>query len=274
MSGCSYSSTGTYGATKGVCDTVTFEIPKPIDLVLRAVYDLVIEESGQTEDSEDFQHRFFKEITRVELAMLKSKADVPLPTFHHPLPAMKTYRSFMCGASIYEGLGDAKLRLRDHDIIEIRYWHCPYASICQEHDEKICLRTHALTEAADLLSPSTFAGIEDLRFSEEGNCSVFCQIMYTGDLRDIATEDKVIDERPCIHLTREEAEAFLLQTFVVGAEYACNHLPEVNVRQTLRDLARRIDDAGIEERHLARYAFLKRGLKYWRQGKNAFIRHA
>lgn len=248
-------------------------MPVPVRVVLEAVYDMVVELSGETKDPAFFQHRFFGEITRVELAMLKQKADVALPTFHHPLPAMKTYRSFMCGASIYEGLGDAKLRLRDFDTIEIRYWHCPYAVICRERETKVCLRTHSLAEAADLMSPTKFTEIEDLRFVEEGNCIVFFCVQFTGDIREIDTEDRVIDERPCLHLTREEAETFMLRTMMVGTEYACNHLPEVNVRQSLRQMAERIDKVDLDENYLHMFPFLKRGLKYWRKGKNAFTAH-
>jgi hypothetical protein len=249
------------------------EIPRTVEVVMRAVYDLVLEISATTGNPAAFQHRFFKEVTRVELAMLKAKADVALPTFRHPLPAMKTYRSLMCGTSMYEDQGNAKIRLRDHNIIEIRYWQCPYADICKDHEEKVCLRTHSLMEAADLLSPTTFDEIEDLRFSEEGNCIVFVRVNFTGDLREIDAAERVIDERPCIHLTRDEAASFLLRTLMSGAEYACNHLPEVNVRHSLRDLAKRIDEAGLAEKDAAEYPFLRRGLKKWRQGKNAFTRH-
>jgi hypothetical protein len=252
---------------------MTKDLPRPIGVLIEAIYDLVLEISNEMDNPTAFQHRFFGELTRVELAMLKQKGDMTLPVYPHPLPAMKTYRSFMCGASIYDGLGDAKLRLRDHDTLEIRYWKCPYARVCASREERICIRTHALAEAADLMSPSTFNEIEDLLFSEEGNCNVFFRVNFTGDLREIAVEDKVIDERPCLHLTREEAETFLLRTFMAGAEYACNHLPEVNVRHTLRQLARRIDEAGLEERHMHEFPMLNRGLKYWRKGKNAFTRH-
>ena len=249
------------------------QLPEPLGVVVRAIYDVVQETSAGTDRPADFQHRFFGHLTRVELAMLKHKADVALPVYPHPLPAMKQYRSFMCGASVYEGLGDAKLRLRDHDTIEIRYWHCPYAPICAEREERICLRTHSLAEAADLLSPTSFIEIEDLHFSEKGNCDVFMRVNFMGDIREIDPEDKVIDERPCLHLTREEAEAFLLRTFLTGAEYACNHMPDVNVRHTLRQLAERIDEVGISDEHLHEYPILERGLRYWRKGKNAFTRH-
>jgi hypothetical protein len=252
---------------------LTFELPEVIGVLLEAIYDQVLEESQGTRDPEDFQHRFFKEVTRVEFAMLKKKADISLPVYHHPLPAMKTYRSFMCGASIYEGLGDAKLRLRDHDVIEIRYWHCPYSVICRDREDRICVRSHALTEAADLLSSTTFDEIEDLRFSEEGNCTVFVRMLYTGDLREIDVEDKVIDERPCMHLTREDAEIFLLRAFMAGAEYACNHLPEINVRHTLRALAERIDARGLPKNQTAAFPLFEPGLRSWRKGKNAFTKH-
>jgi len=252
---------------------MSMDLPRPISVVLEAIYDLVLEISSETDNPAAFQHRFFGEVTRVELAMLKQKGDMVLPVYPHPLPAMKTYRSFMCGASIYDGLGDAKLRLRDYDTIEIRYWKCPYAAICTPREDRICVRTHSLAEAADLMSPSTFNEIEDLFFSEEGNCNVFFRVNFTGDLREIDVEDKVIDERPCLHLTREQAETFLLRTFMAGAEYACNHLPEVNVRHTLRQLARRIEAAELEDEYLHEFPMLKRGLKYWKQGKNAFTRH-
>jgi hypothetical protein len=251
---------------------VVDNLPEPIGTVLEVVYDLVLEMAADTNNPEVFQHRFFGELTRVELAMLKQKGDMALPMFPHPLPAMKTYRSFMCGASIYDGLGAAKLRLRDHDTREIRYWHCPYANVCSARSENICVRTHSLTEAADLMSPSTFNEIEDLIFSDEGNCDVFVRINFTGDLREIAVEDKVIDERPCMHLTREEAETFLLRSLMAGSEYACSHLPEVNVRHTLRKLAKRIDKAGVDDEHLIEFPMLGRGLKYWRQGRTAFTR--
>jgi hypothetical protein len=247
-------------------------LPVPLGAVMGAIYDMVLELSRTTDDPPSFQHRFFAELTRVELAMLKQRADVPFPMFPHPLPALKQYRAFMCGASIYEDMGNAKLRLRDHDTIEIRYWKCPYASICTAHEERICVRTHSLTEASDLMSPARFREIESLHFSEDGNCQVFVQVNFTGDLRDIDPEVKVIDEKPCLHLTREEADTFLIRTLLVGAEYAANHLPEVNVRQTLRDLAGRIQAAGIEERYLVEFPFLKRSLRFWSKGKNAFTR--
>jgi hypothetical protein len=248
-------------------------IPEPVRAVLATVYDVVIELGEETKDPGGFHHRFFGELTRVELAMLKKKADMALPVYRHPLPAMKTYRSFMCGASIYDGMGDAKLRLRDYDTFEIRYWHCPYAVICEERTTKICIRTHSLSEAADLMSPTTFNEIEDLRFVEEGNCIVFVRMHFTGDIREIDTEDRVIDERPCLHLTREEAEIFMLRSLMVGTEYACNHLPEVNVRHTLRQIAEGIEKAKLDDKYLHEFPFLKRGLKYWSKGKNAFTRH-
>ncbi len=248
-------------------------IPEPVRVVLATVYDMVIDLGEETKDPAGFHHRFFGEMTRVELAMLKKKADVALPVYHHPLPAMKTYRSLMCGASIYDGLGDAKLRLRDYDTFEIRYWHCPYSCICKERTTKICIRTHALSEAADLMSPTSFNEIESLEFVEAGNCTVFVRVLFTGDIREIDTEDRVIDERPCLHLTREEAETFMLRTLIVGTEYACNHLPEINVRHTLRQLAKGIEKSELDEKYLQEFPFLKRGLKYWTKGNNAFTRH-
>jgi hypothetical protein len=123
------------------------------------------------------------------------------------------------------------------------------------------------------MSPTKFIEIEDLRFVEEGNCIVFFRVQFTGDIREIDTEDKVIDERPCLHLTREEAETFMLRSMMVGAEYACNHLPEVNVRPALRKLAEGIDRADLEEKYMHEFPFLKRGLRYWHRGKNAFTVH-
>jgi hypothetical protein len=248
-------------------------LPLPIRVLLESVYDQVLELGEETSDPPDFHHRFWGHVTRVELAMLKQKGDMTLPVFHHPLPAMKTYRSFMCGASIYGGLGDAKLRLRDYDTVEIRYWRCPYSGICGTRPTKMCMRTHSLTEAADLLSPTKFQEIEDLRFSDEGNCTVFVRVLFTGDLRDIDPADRTIDERPCLHLTREEAETFLLRAIMAGAEYSCEHLPEVNVRHTLRELANRIDKADLEDRYFHEYPMLKRGMVQWRKGRNAFTRH-
>jgi len=246
-------------------------IPRPIGVVLKAAYGLVIELSNGTDDPEGFQHRFWGHVTRVVLAMLKGKGDMTLPVFHHPLPAMKTYRSFMCGASIYEGLGDAKLRIRDFDTFEFRFWQCPYAEICGSGPKVMCMRSHAISEAADLLSPTTFEEIEDLQFSEEGNCTAFVRFHFTGDLRDISQEDRTIDERPCLHLTREEAETFLLRTIMAGSEYSCVHMPEVNTRQALRRMAEVIDAAELGEAAFHEFPMLKRGLSYWKKGKNAFI---
>ncbi len=248
-------------------------LPRPIGVLIEAVYDLVIELGEVTKDPEEFQHRFWGHLTRVELAMLKGKGDMTLPVFHHPLPAMKTYRSFMCGASIYEGLGDAKLRIRDFDTFEIRYWQCPYYPICDARVPKVCIRSHSLSEAAELLSPVTFEEIEDLQFSGEGNCIAFVRFHYTGDLREISQEDKTIDERPCMHLTREEAETFLLRAIMAGTEYSCVHLPEVNTRSALRQMAASIDAAELEPQAFHEFPMLKRGLGYWRKGKNAFIQH-
>ena len=248
-------------------------LPEPIGALIEAVYDLVIELGEDAKDTEDLHHRFWGQVTRVELAMLKGKGDMVLPVFHHPLPAMKTYRSFMCGASIYEGLGDAKLRIRDFDTFEIRYWHCPYRAICGSREPKVCMRSHSLSEAAELLSPVTFEEIEDLRFSEEGNCIAFVRFHYTGDLREISQEDKTIDERPCMHLTREEAETFLLRAIMAGAEYSCVHMPEVNTRHALRQMAESIDAVELEPHHFHEFPMLKRGLGKWRKGKNAFIQH-
>ena len=251
---------------------MTGAMQEPIRVLIQTVYDAVIELGEATRDPPGFHHRFMGEVTRVEIAMLKQKADVALPMFRHPLPAMRTYRSFMCGASIYDGLGDAKIRMRDHDTIEIRYWQCPYAIICKERETKICMRTHSLAEASDLMSPTKFEEIEDLRFNEGGNCTVFYRVLFMGDLREIDAEEKVIDERPCLHLTREEADTFLLRTFMVGTEYACNHMPEVNVRQTLRRIAQGINEAELEEHFIHEFPFLRRGLSYWSEGQNAFTR--
>ncbi len=248
-------------------------LPEPIRALIEAVYDLVIRIGKESGNLDGFQHRFWAGVTRVELAMLKGKGDMTLPVFHHPLPAMKTYRSFMCGASIYEGLGDAKLRIRDFDTFEIRYWHCPYSAICGARDTKVCMRSHSLSEAAELLSPVTFEGIEDLQYSEEGNCTAFINFHFTGDLREISQEDKTIDERPCMHLTREEAETFLLRAIMAGSEYSCVHMPEVNTRQALRDMAESIDAAELESQYFHEFPMLDRGLKLWRKGKNAFIQH-
>jgi hypothetical protein len=248
-------------------------LPKPIGILLEAVYDQIIELGNTTEDPEGFYHRFWGHLTRVELAMLKGKGDMVLPVFHHPLPAMKTYRSFMCGASIYDGLGDAKLRIRDFDTFEIRYWHCPYSKICGSRNAALCIRSHSLSEAAELLSPVTFEEIEDLQFSEEGNCIAFVRFHFTGDLREISQEDRTIDERPCLHLTREEAETFLLRSIMAGAEYSCVHLPEVNTRRALREMAEVMDSTEIEEHYFHEFPMLKRGLCHWRKGKNAFIQH-
>ena len=59
-------------------------IPEPVRVVLSTVYDLVIDLGEKTKDPAGFHHRFFGEMTRVELAMLKKKADVALPVYHHP----------------------------------------------------------------------------------------------------------------------------------------------------------------------------------------------
>lgn len=253
--------------------TAPDRLPRPIRVIIETVYDTILRLGEGTRDPEGFQHRFWGHLTRVELAMLKGKGDMVLPVFHHPLPAMKTYRSFMCGASIYEGLGDAKLRIRDFDTFEIRYWQCPYNEICASRETVICMRSHSLSEAAELLSPVTFVEIEDLQFSEEGNCIAFIRFHYTGDLREIAQEDKAIDERPCMHLTREEAETFLLRVIMAGAEYSCTHMPEVNTKSALRDMAEAIDAAGLTPDELHEFPMLRTGLGYWRKGKNAFIQH-
>ncbi len=248
-------------------------LPRPIGVVIEASYDLITDLSRDLDDPEGFQHRFWAQVTRVELAMLKGKGDMSLPVFHHPLPAMKTYRSFMCGASIYEGLGDAKLRIGDFDTFELRFWHCPYCDICGSRETMICMRAHSLSEAAELLSPVTFEEIEDLRFSEEGNCIALVRFHFTGDLREISQADRTIDERPCMHLTREEAETFLLRTIMAGTEYSCVHLPEVNTRKALRWMAERIDGADLPEDSFHEFPMLKWGLGFWRKGKNAFIQH-
>jgi hypothetical protein len=242
-------------------------------VLIEAVYDLVNELAAETKDGADFQHRFWGHLTRVELAMLKGKGDMTLPVFHHPLPAMKTYRSFMCGASIYDGLGDAKLRIRDFDTFEIRYWRCPYCAICGARDPKVCMRSHSLSEAAELLSPVTFEEIEDLNFSEEGNCIAFVRFHYTGDLREISQAERTIDERPCLHLTREEAETFLLRAIMAGAEYSCVHLPEVNTKKALRQMAEAMDSAELTTEDLHEFPMLKRGLAKWRKGANAFVQN-
>lgn len=246
-------------------------LPEPIVIMMEAVYDTVVELGEGTKNPGMFQHDFWGNLTRVELAMLKQRADMTLPVFPHPLPAMKTYRSFMCGASIYEGLGAAKLRIRDFDTFEMRYWRCPYAPICAPRETKLCMRTHSLAEAAELLSPVNFEEIESLTFSEEGNCVVFVRFHFTGDLREIEPEDRTIDERPCMHLTREEADTFLLRTVMAGAEYSCSSLPEVNMKQALRGIAERVEAAGMDKRYLQDYPMLKRALKYWKKGENAFI---
>ncbi|UCC94097.1 MAG: hypothetical protein JSW25_05405, partial [Thermoplasmata archaeon] len=68
-------------------------LPRPIGVLLEVVYDQVMALGSSTSDPDDFYHRFWGHLTRVELAMLKGKGDMVLPVFHHPLPAMKTYRS-------------------------------------------------------------------------------------------------------------------------------------------------------------------------------------
>jgi hypothetical protein len=250
---------------------VQIEESEPLGVVLGAVYDIIIKLSEGVERPPKFQHDFLGHVTRVEMAMLREQGDLSIVSYPHPLPAMRKYRSFMCGAHVYDQMGNAKIRIRDFDVMEIRYWHCPYRVLCASRDTKVCLRTHSMAEAAELMSPVEFEAIESLEFSEEGNCLAFLEVRYTGDLREIDVEDKVVDEKPCIHFTHAEAETFLMRTFLVGAEYACKEMPGIRFKSTLREMAKRMA-AAEDEDTATKHPFLRIALGKWKDGESAFIR--
>jgi len=244
----------------------------PLMAVVEAVYDEVLAITQESDAGAAMQHDFFGELTRVEVAMLRQRTDRPLPTYTHPLPAMRTYRAFMCDAKVYDEIGNAKIRMWGADVIEIRYWHCRYARVCAARDRRICMRTHSLAEAAELMSPTTFRRIDQLEFSEEGNCVVLLRVGFEGDLRAIEPEEKIVDESLYCHLSREEADEFFLKTFLVGAEYAVGHVTGLKPRQTLTDLARRLKRMGVTRGVLAKSAVLKLAMDRWQRGENAFVK--
>ncbi len=247
------------------------EEDEPLGTVIGAVYDTILEQSEGVESPPRFQHDFLGHMTRVEIAMLREQGDLSIKSYPHPLPAMRKYRSFMCGAHVYDEMGNAKIRIRDFDVMEIRYWHCPYRVLCASRDPKVCMRTHSMAEAGELMSPVEFEAIESLEFSEEGNCLAFLEVRYTGDLREIDVEDKVVDEKPCIRFTHTEAETFLMRTFLVGAEYACKEMLGRRFGPTLREMAERMAAAEGEDTAV-RHPFLRIALGRWKDGKSAFVR--
>ena len=244
----------------------------PTMAVVEAVYDEVLALTDDSEEGRSLQHRFYGELTRVEVAMLRERSSRALPTFRHPLPAMRAYRAFMCDARVYDEIGNAKIRVRDRDLLEVRYWHCRYGRVCAARERRICMRTHSLTEAAELMSPATFKRIEELDFSEEGNCMLLVRMGFEGDLRDIEPEEKVVEQHMCDHLTREEADEFFLRSFMVGAEYAVNHTGELKVEKVLPDLARRLRNAGVTRGPLAKSKVMRAALAAWQKGQNAFVK--
>ncbi len=244
----------------------------PIMAVVEAVYDQVLALTDDSDEGRSLQHRFYAELTRVEVAMLRERSARTLPTYRHPLPAMRIYRTFMCDARAYDEIGNAKIRVRDRDLLEIRYWHCRYARVCAARERRICMRTHSLTEAAELMSPATFQRIEELDFSEEGNCALLVRMGFEGDLRDIEPDEKVVGEHLCEHLTRDEADEFFLRSFLVGAEYAINHIGDLKRDKVLPDLARRLRNAGVTKGPLGKSKVMKAALAAWQKGGNAFVK--
>jgi len=244
----------------------------PMMGVVEAIYDQVLAITEDSDAGAAMQHAFFGELTRVEVAMLRERTDRPLPVYGHPLPAMRTYRAFMCDAKVYDEIGNAKIRMKDRDIIEIRYWHCRYARVCAARDRRICMRTHSLAEAAELMSPTAFRRIDRLDFSEEGNCAILLSVAFDGDLRAIEPEEKIVDESLYCHLSRDEADELFLKTFLVGAEYAVNHVSGLKPKQTLTDLARRLKRMGVAKGALAKNAVLRLAMDRWEKGESAFVK--
>jgi hypothetical protein len=244
----------------------------PLMGVVEAVYDLTLAISEDSEKGARLQHDFWGEVTRVEVALLQERTGRQLPVYRHPLPAMRTYRAFMCDAKVYDEIGNAKIRVKDRDVIELRYWHCRYARVCAARERKVCLRTHSLAEAAELMSPTTFRRIDSLDFSEEGNCVVQLRVDFQGDLRAIEPEEKIVDESLHCHLGREVADELFLKTMLVGSEYAITHVPGIRPKQTLTDLARRLRRGGAMKGPLAKSAVLKAALEMWESGENAFVK--
>jgi hypothetical protein len=242
----------------------------PLTPLVEAVYDTVLELTTDDEEGRAAQHRFFRELTRVEVAMLRERSDSEMPTFRHPVQAMKSYRAFMCDAGVYDEIGNAKIRMERPDLIEIRFWQCRYAGICATRERRLCLRTHSLTEAAELMSPTTFKRIERLEFSPEGNCVVDVSVEFKGDHR-LEPEERVGVRHLCSHLTREEADEFFVCAFLVGSEYAANHTPEVDRAQTLTGLALRLKRSGVHKGPLGEHKVVRTALKAWKMGNNAFV---
>lgn len=238
--------------------------------VVEAVYDTVLELTADDEDGRAAQHRFFGELTRVEVAMLRERSDEEMPTFRHPLQAMKSYRAFMCDARVYDEIGNAKIRMESADLIEIRYWQCRYVAICSSRERRLCIRTHSLTEAAELMSPTTFKRIQKLEFSPEGNCVVDVEVEFQGDFH-LEPEERVVERHLCEHLTREEADDFFVRAFVVGSEYAVNHTPGMNRIRALTGLAQRLRRTGVHKGPLGEHKVVRAALKAWKTGDNAFV---
>jgi hypothetical protein len=134
------------------------------------------------------------------------------------------------------------------------------------------MRTHSLAEAAELMSPTAFRRIDRLDFSEEGNCAILLSVAFDGDLRAIEPEEKIVDESLYCHLSRDEADEFFLKTFLVGAEYAVNHVSGLKPKQTLMDLARRLKRMGVAKGALAKNAELKLALDRRQRGESAFVK--
>jgi hypothetical protein len=202
--------------------------------------------------------------------MLRERSEEEMPTFRHPLQAMKSYRAFMCDARVYDEIGNAKVRMDRPDLIEIRYWQCRYAGICVARERRICLRTHSLTEAAELMSPTTFKRVQRLEFSPEGNCVVDVEVEFKGDFH-LEPEERVVERHLCTHLTREEADDFFVRAFLVGSEYAANHTPGVDRARALTGLALRLRRAGVHRGPLGEHKVLLAAMKAWRTGDNAFV---
>ncbi|MEW5759737.1 MAG: hypothetical protein AB1779_03105 [Candidatus Thermoplasmatota archaeon] len=136
--------------------------------------------------NEEVRKEFVYEVGRVELETLADKYGIVLPTYNHPLNAIKRFRELMCNAGVYTAIGDIKPRIIEKNKIQIRTWKCPYIFKCSSSIEKICIRGYSICYAIDTFSSSKFKSIKILDVGKE--CKIEIEVEYSGDLLKVPEE--------------------------------------------------------------------------------------
>lgn len=180
-------------------------------------YDIVVEEASKTENPTSFYIKFFREIFKTEIEILKEDYGIEVSGVHHPITAIKKYRILNVKSHEYRFIDEIKPVEVGDGYIQLKQWKCRYLHNCIKHKNPLCIRGIAQGLAIDEFSDGNFTGIH-VDFDIEGNCEITLNVDYDADLKEIPQEERVLEDDIYRVLTLDDHMTLSINMWVKGIE--------------------------------------------------------